>query len=102
MHWHAHILNTPGRPWTDVVTNVDGAWVCDDPVALAALGSSFLSQVATVHGWTAIPLPGAARHSRQLQILLLAQSAAARRSIDLILYELYAVPTHLIWQIEAP
>jgi len=101
--WIDHVLSIEGRAWSTVAVPSAEGWFTQDTVCEAVQRSEFLRRVAALHGWEKIPLPELPRRfDLQLKILLAAPvSNSTQRSIELILYEIYAVPTALIWDIEA-
>lgn len=100
--WTDHVLTTKGRAWSSVANlSLDG-WLTQDTLCKAMLRTEFLGRVAARHGWEKIPVPLLPqRFDLQLKALLAAPtSAPIQRSIELIMYEIYALPTALIWEIE--
>ncbi len=101
--WTDHVLSIKGRPWSSVAISSPDGWLTQDPVCEAMLRTEFLCRLASLHGWEMIPvaeLPP--RFDLQLRALLAAPtSAPIQRSVELIMYEIYALPTALIWEVEA-
>lgn len=96
-----HVLARPGVRWSDVARRVDGQWFSDHPVAQAAMRSPFLNQVAAEIGWEAIPVPPPGPFLTQLRILNCGDKTAHAESRERVLFELYEIPTHMIWSMEA-
>lgn len=103
LRWTDHVLAVDGRAWSSVARLSSDGWSTQNIVCEAAQRSEFLCRIAAVHGWQRIPVPELpTRFELQLKILLATPvSVSVQRSIELILYEIYAVPTALIWDIEA-
>jgi hypothetical protein len=103
MLWTDHVVTTKGRAWSSVAIPSSHGWLTDDTLGRAMLRTAFLRRVAALHGWEKIPVPQLPqRFDLQLKALLAApDSGPIQRSIELIMYEIYALPTALIWEIEA-
>lgn len=97
----AHVLAQPGVRWTEVARWDGDQWVSDHPLAVAALRSPFLNRVAAETGWEAIPVPALGRFLIQLRILNSGHQTAHVESRERVLFEVYRVPTRLIWSLEA-
>lgn len=100
--WTDHVLTTQGRTWSSVANSSNDGWLTHDIVCRAMLRTAFLRRVAVLHGWERIPVPPLPkRFEVQLGALLAAPSSASiQRSIELIMYEIFALPTALVWEVE--
>ncbi len=103
LSWIDHVLTRDGRAWSSVATRSRDGWSTQNTVCEAAQRADFLRRIAAVHGWESIPVPELpSRFDLQLKILLATPvSSSTQRSIELILYEIYALPNVLVWDIEA-